>query len=54
MPIDDFHSLHGRLLARQTREDLFRGQPESVKALMRQAAKERREKARKEWKEKNG
>jgi hypothetical protein len=52
MPSDDFSGPQGRLRARQTREGLFRDQSPSVKDLMRLAAKERREQARKEWKAK--
>lgn len=53
VPTDDFSGPQGRMRARQTREDLFRAQPEHVKRLMRQSAKERREQARKAWKAEN-
>lgn len=53
MPSDDYSGPQGRQFARQTREALFERSPEPVKRLMRQAASERREKARKEWKAKN-
>jgi len=52
MPSDDFSGPMGRQIARQARESLFRASPPPVRDLMRQAAKERREQARKEWKAK--
>jgi hypothetical protein len=52
MPTDDYSGPAGRLIARQAREALFQDAPLNVRDLMRQAAKERRQQARREWKAK--